>query len=343
MKRIIGWDIGGANIKATRIKANQNLNKLNPKKINRYFEFWQEKRDLVAVLKEIYQKLGPADYFALTMTAELSDTFTTKKEGVIYIIKAFQQAFPKLKTYILTTTGNLISPSKALASPLTVAAANWIGSASYIADFYPNLIYTDLGSTTTDIIPIINGEIYTNSRNDISRLSSGELLYLGALRTNLSSLVEQVPWQGNLVSITRELFAITGDLHLVLGYIKPDDYTVSTPDGKGKDVLAAQNRIARLVGGDQQLLKPAEIKLIAKYIFAKELSLIKDSILKVYSNINPELNLPLMPTGKGRFLLEIVAQELNLKTIDKEEIKNLAAEKITTSLGVGYLALKEVL
>ena len=51
----------------------------------------------------------------------------------------------------------------------------------------------DVGSTTTDIIPIIDGRVAVRGQTDTDRLRSGELVYTGSLRTPVCALVRGRP------------------------------------------------------------------------------------------------------------------------------------------------------
>jgi uncharacterized hydantoinase/oxoprolinase family protein len=43
---------------------------------------------------------------------------------------------------------------------------------------------------------------------------------------------------------------MSADVHLVLSHITEEEYTVDTPDGKGKDRIASLRRLARVVCAD---------------------------------------------------------------------------------------------
>ena len=44
------------------------------------------------MLREVAAEVGPADAVAITMTAELSDAFRTKREGVAFVLDAAEDA-----------------------------------------------------------------------------------------------------------------------------------------------------------------------------------------------------------------------------------------------------------
>ena len=98
---IIGWDVGGANIKAARIEEGQS----SPSMIERALPLWRELQRLPAVLAEAAEALGSARIMAVTMTAELADCFANKREGVAGVFDAFGQAFPDVEPWVYGTDG----------------------------------------------------------------------------------------------------------------------------------------------------------------------------------------------------------------------------------------------
>ena len=80
-------DIGGANTKAAWCDG------ASLRTVSRPFEVWRDREALAAVLREVAAEAGAADAVAITMTAELSDAFGTKREGVGFVLDAAQAAF----------------------------------------------------------------------------------------------------------------------------------------------------------------------------------------------------------------------------------------------------------
>src|SRR4051794_11954087 len=79
-------DIGGANTKAARLDGD------SLQTVSRSFEVWRDREALTDVLREVVAEVGPAHAAAITMTAELSDAFRTKREGVAFVLDAAQDA-----------------------------------------------------------------------------------------------------------------------------------------------------------------------------------------------------------------------------------------------------------
>ena len=76
-----------------------------------------------------------------------------------------------------------------------------------------------MGTTTTDIIPIVDGEVVAVGKTDPDRLASGELVYTGALRTPVEAIVRDVPYRDGRASVSAEAFALIGDVHLWRGHL----------------------------------------------------------------------------------------------------------------------------
>ena len=143
----------------------------------------------------------------------------------------------------------------------------------------------DVGSTTADVIPIAAGRVAAEGRTDLDRLLAGELVYTGALRTNLAAIAPRVPVRGRWCPVASELFAISADVHLILGHLAPEAYTCPTPDGRAASVECARERVARLVCADVEQLEPAEIEAIAAYLHAEQVRQIEAAARQVSTRI----------------------------------------------------------
>ena len=104
-------------------------------------------------------------------------------------------------------------------------------------------------------------------KTDLDKLMCGELIYTGSLRTNVAAIVHSVPIRDGCATVSSELFALSGDAHMILGHITEEQYTSETADGRGKTVPEALARLARVVCADTEMLTKQEIIDIAKYIY----------------------------------------------------------------------------
>ena len=131
------------------------------------------------------------------MTAELSDAFRTKREGVAFVLDAVEAALRgRAGCSCSRPRASSSALAEARARPLDVAAANWVASALAVGAVHPDALMLDVGSTTADVIPIAAGRVAAAGRTDLDRLLAGELVYTGALRTNLAAIAPRVPVRG---------------------------------------------------------------------------------------------------------------------------------------------------
>ncbi len=72
---------------------------------------------------------------------------------------------------------------------------------------FNNCIVVDVGSTSTSIIPIVEGRVAAEGRSDLEKLINGELVYSGVLRTNIAAIVNNVPVRGKVSRVSSEMFA----------------------------------------------------------------------------------------------------------------------------------------
>lgn len=306
----LALDIGGANTKAAW------LHGASLRTVSRPFEVWRDRQALSGVLREVAGEVaaGPAHAVAITMTAELSDAFRTKREGVAFVLDAAQDGLGDRPLSVLTTAGELVSVDTARARPWDVAAANWVATALAVADAYPDALVIDVGSTTADIVPIAAGRVAATGHNDLERLLAGELVYTGVLRTNLAAIAPRVPVRGDPCPVSAEYFAISGDVHLVLGHLTPDAYNCPAPDGRPATVAFARERIARLVCADSDQLDDDEVDAIARFLHGEQVRQLEDGARRVAQPLPPDA--PVVAVGSGTFLAREVAARLGRVVAD---------------------------
>ncbi len=237
--KTIGIDIGGANTKLA--SSDGTVVELH------YLPLWKNTM-LPEVLKEISQRLKPENV-SVVMTGELADCFEDKEQGIRFIKENIDSAFGSGKVSYINSQGRFRKEND---PPLRdLAAANWAASARLIGgEEIGDCIFVDVGSTTSDIIPVISGGEHRAEHTDFERLLRSELVYAGTLRTNLAVLLEKVKLEKGICRTSSELFATTADAYLILGEINEDKYTCETADGAGRSKIEAMRRIARLVCAD---------------------------------------------------------------------------------------------
>ena len=75
----------------------------------------------------------------------------------------------------------------------------------------------DIGSTTCDLIPLVDGQPVTIGKTDPNRMINGELIYTGVQRAPVCAVAQLVPWRGRKCPLAHEVFATMWDVYLTLG------------------------------------------------------------------------------------------------------------------------------
>lgn len=346
MSIFMGLDIGGANTKVCWLEMQRD-SVVRAKDESVYHEVWRDPEGLRGVLEDFKnnRKMGDGQSLqgvALTMTAELCDIFKSKTEGVIAILRLVEQVFTDTPIYVWTTRGVFVSPSQTREKPLDVAAANWLASATALArsPLIKNeaAFLVDMGSTTTDILPLFNGEVLVKGRTDLERLLYGELVYTGVLRTQVQAIVDYVHVNGMPCKVTSEYFSITADVYRLLGLIREEDYDVATPDGGGRDLTACAQRLARVVASDPEEFGRNGVYALARFIQEKQIQQVLEGIWQLLSRMEQPWPKQLIMASQGSFLLKEVARRLEWEAIPWWECIPGAQEGYTlTAYAVAWL------
>jgi probable H4MPT-linked C1 transfer pathway protein len=265
MSKILALDIGGANIK---VADGQGFARSWP------FSLWKSPEKLADKLRGCLIESPSHDQLVVTMTGELCDCFETKREGVRHIVDAIVKAAGSVPVLFYQTTGKFVSAEEACKNHMLTAASNWHALATFAArycDGKPGMLI-DIGSTTTDIIPIENGKEVALGRTDPERLGTGELVYQGVLRTPMCALVGMVYWRGyHRLQTANELFATSGDAYVLLGMLPEDPTNTCTADGKPFTLDAAHARMARTICGDRESVTLEEAQSFAHKAYSAQL------------------------------------------------------------------------
>ncbi len=260
---VLGWDIGGANIKAATSDGRA---------VSVPFAMWLRPQELAAQLVELAAGLPGCRSWAVTMTGEMADVFYDRAVGVATLVEQTMQAAHQCgidEVAFYSVAGSFVEAATAVADPDAIASANWHALASWVARQVDRpALLIDVGGTTTDILAIEPDRVATASRSDYDRLASGELVYLGGGRTPVCALVDGLSYQGQQVPVMREVFATTDDCAVLLGLVAEDPADRSTCDGAPRTVAAAANRLARMIGLDHRQVDVAAARDLARQVIA---------------------------------------------------------------------------
>ena len=259
MPEVLGLDIGGANLKAATSSGQASTLP---------FPLWKQPDKLTGGIIELLLGLPHQGAVALTMTGELCDCFPNKAIGVRHILSAVEDALRERPVFVWRNDGKWASIKHAIDDPQPVAAANWLASATYAGRYLTNGPgwFFDLGSTTLDMIPMLDGKPIHRSKTDLQRLRAGELAYLGASRTPVTSLVQYLEIEGETVTVAAEFFATLDDVMILLEHSAEDTHDRNTADGQPRTREHARQRLSRMVCADADELGDKNIQSMCQQI-----------------------------------------------------------------------------
>ncbi len=348
--KILGLDIGGANLKAVWIDVF-NGDMMSCRTTVEYLPMWNGGKDrLPAALREVSDILAQGDLpdaIGITMTAELSDAFESKSEGVEYTLQCVRQTYYDIGPLLVVDyNGDLGTIKAAQRDPLRYSSANWAATAKVLCGIFADCLLIDVGSTTTDIIPIQNSKIATEGRTDLDRLATGELVYTGALRSDIQSITHTLPVNGRETEVAAERFALSGDVHLILGNIAPEEYSTETADGRDTSRQRCFARLARAVCADPGMIGETGLIKMASYIYDKQVDKIHKRLVNVLDRLNivPREDTPVITTGLGGLFLgrEVAYKSGFRRFYNLEEIVGGENPQAAAAVSVALLTAAEL-
>ena len=305
MGDIIGWDVGGAHLKAARVSEGHVV-----EVVQLPCTLWQGLTHLETAFAAMRERIGDAPRHAITTTGELTDLFTTRQEGVALLVAALQRMLMPAELAVYAGRRGFVTAQDAAAHAADVASANWHASAS-IAARHCDALLVDMGSTTTDIIPVAGGKVVATAHNDADRLASGELVYTGMTRSFLMAECRKVPLRGRYVPLMNEYFANMADVYRILGLLDQAHDQHATADGRDKSVEHSRARLARMLGMDVNDATEGEWHLVATWFMHRQIQKIMDATYLVCSRNVKMIDVPIVSAGIGSLVVEKVAARLN--------------------------------
>ena len=321
----LGLDLGGAHTKAVLLEGGRVRASLL-----RYLPLWKERERLGGVLREL-GKWG-AEGVGVVMTGELADVFPSREEGVRELVGEVGRVWRR--ALFLTLEGRLVGREEALSRPLSVAASNWVASGLLVSRDFPDALFVDVGSTTTDLVPIVGGRVANLGSTDLQRLRRGELLYTGVLRTPVPCVLGEVEGVG----VAAENFSVMGDVYVLLGKLGPEDYSCETPDGRGKDPESCLRRLARSFCSDPEEAGRSFLRRCALALHREQVRRVAEGMRRVVGRYGLE-GCPAVVAGVGRRVLgREAARKAGLRVVDLEGIHGREAALMTPAFSMAVLA-----
>lgn len=303
MTGIAGWDIGGAHLKLARFEGETIV-----AAVQLPCALWRGLDELRRALATALEGLGPVQRHAVTMTGELVDLFADRAEGVAAILDVIAEFLPRAATAAYTIKGEFLSAERAKVSPGLIASANWHATSQYLASRVQDGLLIDIGSTTTDIVPFVEGRVAARGTTDVERLATGELVYTGVARTPLAAVAQEVPFGGRMVGVMAEFFATAADAHRLAGTLPDGADLHATADNRGKSLPQSRARLARMIGMDAGAAPESVWCRLAEVFIRRQTSLIETALDRVLSGSDLPAGAPVIGAGTGRFLAAEIAR-----------------------------------
>lgn len=307
MTTIIGWDIGGAHLKAARAEAGR-LTAVVQIACDSHLGLAQIERAIRAASAQ----LGAGARHRVTMTAELSDAFENRERGVTALAAIAAHELRSDDIAFYAGAHGLLRKPQVAQHAADIASANWRVSAELVAQIRDEALFIDFGSTTTDIIPVKDGSVIARGATDAQRLAKGELVYAGFTRGAPQAYARHAPVDGSWTPLVNEAFASMADVRRVCGDLAEGETggdLAPTADGRPKTHAASLARLARLVGRDESELNDAQAQTLADHFARAQWRLIEDQIALVLSRGELSPFAPIVGAGAGRALVARWARE----------------------------------
>jgi probable H4MPT-linked C1 transfer pathway protein len=260
--------------------------------------------------------LCPPALHAVTMSGELSDVFSDRAEGVAYLVDLMVRIVGAQPLSIYAGEAGFLASGDAKHHTLEVGSANWHATASLVARRHADGLLVDVGTTTTDLIPIKAGKVSARGATDAERLTEGELLYTGVVRTPVMAVAHSAPFRGRVQKIAAERFAIMADVWRLAGDLPDDADPYPTADQRGKSPAESAGRLARMLGRDASEAELTEWIALARYFADCQLAEIEHTARNLAERDALSPDAPLVGAGCGRFIARWLAERLGRRYLD---------------------------
>src|SRR5262245_16809364 len=324
MTVVVGWDVGGVHLKAARaedgriVRAVQLASPLRGG-LERLIQAFGEAKALV----------GRADHHVVTMTGELADTFASRPDGVERLAALAAAELVDAPVLLYAGPAGLVRPQDARKHAAEIASANWHVCAGLVAQTCASALFVDVGSTTTDVVPLINGKVAARGYTDAQRLAAGELVYTGLVRGFVMATADRAPVAGSWTTLINENFATMADVHRILGTLPDGADLIATADGREKTVAASRARLARMVGADAADLDDGAMLALARWFAEAQLRTIVDAAMLVTSASTLPADAPVVGAGIGTAIVAEAARRLHRPSLSFDRLIDAAPEART--------------
>ncbi len=244
------------------------------------------------------------------MTAELSDAFENRARGVVSIAAMFAREIGPGDIAFYAGARGFVSRAEVAEAASAIASANWRASAELVARHCADALFIDMGSTTTDLVPIRGGAIVALSDNDAGRLANGELVYAGLVARRVRKPAS--PWFPSTDAGRRSSTRVSPPWPTCIAFSAtfPKAPTSCRPrmDAPRRSE-ASRARLARLVGRDAADASDDAWRDLAAFLARAQMRLVEDGVALLRSRGALTPDAPIVGAGVGRGVIAQLARE----------------------------------
>lgn len=315
---IMGWDIGGAHVKAACVDENGEVVTV----LQTACPLWRGIDQLTLALERL-SPCFPKEVacHAVTMTGELVDCFASREAGIHAIVGALSALLGSETLRVFAGVQGFVAPDRITGEHIMqIASANWLASITLAAKQCRNALFVDIGSTTTDILCIEHHRPSILGYTDYERLRSGELFYTGSVRTSVMAVARQAMFKGESMHLMAEHFATMADVYRLTGDLQEAHDQSETADCGPKTVSASALRLSRLTGyefddGDLPLWRA-----FAHQLKNQQMEQVRQACERQIERLPSEDVFTVVGAGVGRFLVRDIAAAWNARYIDFNDL-----------------------
>ncbi|MGZ8258176.1 MAG: hydantoinase/oxoprolinase family protein [Methylotenera sp.] len=333
---IIGWDVGGAHLKAALLDGDGKLQQV----LQVPCALWRGLQELETAIDVVLNTFSTKPVLhAVTMTGELVDLFANRKAGVQSISRVMDANLSGFKQFYAGALKADFSGFVALQDVdqhwQHIASANWLASASFTGKQLQKLqnvqhsLLIDIGSTTSDFVLLENHQPACIGFTDASRMQSEELVYTGVIRTPLMAVAQKIRFENSVTAVAAEYFSTMADVYRLTGDLQAADDMAETADGQEKTQLASARRIARMIGHDVDDASLRAWTGLANEFKLQQVARLQSVALTHISRLSDKKQRQTMcvvGAGAGSFLAKTIAKAVDIQYLDIAELIEVNSE-----------------
>ncbi len=299
-----GYDVGGAHLKVALAEGGRTIAAAQFP-----CPLWRGLDRLDAAFAEAAPLVARASTHAATMTGELCELFPDRATGVAAIVDRLATLLgPGVRIWM--GARGFAPPAEARQHPKAVASTNFFASAELVARRVGDALLIDMGSTTTDIIPVVGGRPCPRGLTDPDRLATGELVYTGLTRTDVSAVARTAVLKRRPQRLAAGGFATMADVRRILGELPAGVDQHESADKRGKSLEESLARFARCFGCDAPDATLEDWRTGARQIAEEQLAEIRAAAAEVLAHTPVHVGAPIITAGIGAALVEALAADL---------------------------------